>query len=73
MLAVSLGPTEILIIVALIALLFGAKRIPELARSLGRSQSEFKRGIKEGGTTEDEPPREASPPSQGDAPAEKQD
>ena len=36
-----LGPTEMGIIVALIFLLFGAKKIPELARSLGIAQREF--------------------------------
>ena len=52
MLATSLGPTEIAIIVGVLALLFGAKKIPELARSIGRSQSEFKKGLKEGGVEE---------------------
>ena len=50
----DIGGPEILIIIAVIALLFGAKKIPELARSLGRSASEFRRGMREGGTT-DEP------------------
>jgi sec-independent protein translocase protein TatA len=35
---------EILVPLALIALLFGGSRLPELARSLGRAQHEFKRG-----------------------------
>ncbi|HID39926.1 MAG TPA: twin-arginine translocase TatA/TatE family subunit [Calditrichaeota bacterium] len=37
--------TEILIILFIILLLFGAKRIPELARSLGSSVKSFKKGV----------------------------
>lgn len=32
-----LGPTEIIIILAVIMLLFGAKKLPDMARSLGKS------------------------------------
>ena len=39
----SLGFTEIIVIVLVILLIFGAKRIPELARSLGRASYEFKK------------------------------
>ena len=40
-----LGMTEILIIVfVVIILLFGAKKLPELARSIGRAKGEFERG-----------------------------
>ena len=42
------GLWQILIVVALIAVLFGAKRIPELARSLGKAKGEFKKGLQEG-------------------------
>jgi len=42
------GPFEILLILFVILLLFGAKRLPELARSLGKSLSEFKKGKEEG-------------------------
>ena len=38
----GLGPTELIVIFLLIIVLFGAKRLPELARSLGRSIKEFK-------------------------------
>jgi sec-independent protein translocase protein TatA len=50
----SIGLPELLIILAVLLLLFGAKRLPEMARSLGRSSKEFKKGMKEGGGAEDE-------------------
>lgn len=40
----GLGSQEILLILAVIVLLFGATKLPELARSMGRSMGEFKRG-----------------------------
>jgi sec-independent protein translocase protein TatA len=46
----TLGLGEILIILAVVLLLFGAKRLPEIARSLGRSSNEFKKGLKDGTT-----------------------
>ena len=39
------GPREILIIVLIIVLLFGAKKIPELMRSIGSGFREFKHGV----------------------------
>ncbi len=42
------GPLEIIIVLVAILLLFGAKRLPELARALGKSLNEFKRGREEG-------------------------
>ncbi|MFD3002869.1 twin-arginine translocase TatA/TatE family subunit [Pontibacter toksunensis] len=38
----GLGGTEVILILAVILLLFGAKRIPELAKGLGRGIREFK-------------------------------
>jgi sec-independent protein translocase protein TatA len=46
----QVGPMELLIILAVVLLFFGAKRIPELARSLGRGTREFRQGISEGAT-----------------------
>jgi len=40
------GTVEILLIVAIILLLFGARRIPELMKGLGRGAREFKDGLK---------------------------
>lgn len=38
------GPTELIIILAVIVLLFGARKLPDLAGSLGRSAKEFRKG-----------------------------
>lgn len=48
------GIWQILICVVVIALLFGAKKIPEIARSLGRAKGEFKKGLAEGEAKEPE-------------------
>ena len=41
-------PESWLVVLFLIVLLFGADRIPKAARALGRSVSEFKKGVREG-------------------------
>lgn len=43
----GLGYQELLIILVIVLILFGASRLPELARSLGSSVKEFKKGINE--------------------------
>ena len=45
MLAIGLGPTELLIVLLVVILLFGAARLPKLARSLGEAKREFDKGI----------------------------
>ena len=49
-----MGGLELIILLAIILLLFGAKRIPDLARSLGKGTREFRKGISEG-AAEDQP------------------
>ena len=48
------GPWEVILVLLVILLLFGAKRLPELARSLGKSLSEFRRGREEGAKATEE-------------------
>ena len=59
----NIGPWQLIIVIAVIALLFGGKKIPELARSLGKAKGEFKKGLAEGEMADDatpspEPPRQ---------------
>lgn len=41
----QIGPMELIIILAILLLLFGAKKLPELARSIGTSAGELKKGM----------------------------
>jgi sec-independent protein translocase protein TatA len=48
------SPAELLVILGIVVLLFGAKKLPELARSMGKASREFKKGARE--ADEDEQP-----------------
>ena len=48
----GIGPGQMILIGAVILLLFGAKKIPELMRSLGSGMTQFMRGLKEDPTEE---------------------
>jgi sec-independent protein translocase protein TatA len=62
-----IGFQEILIIVVILVILFGARKIPDLARSLGRGITEFKRGIKDEDLSDREhPPQVEKPKEKGD-------
>ncbi|MEW6506901.1 MAG: twin-arginine translocase TatA/TatE family subunit [Bacteroidota bacterium] len=43
----NLGATEIILIVLAILILFGSKKIPELAQGIGKGMREFKKAMKE--------------------------
>lgn len=55
----NMGATEWIIILVIALLLFGATRLPKLARSLGKSANEFKEGLREGAKKEDDDESEA--------------
>ncbi len=45
----DVGAPELLIILAVVLLLFGSKKLPELARSMGRASKEFRKGLRDSG------------------------
>jgi len=44
----GLGAPELIIILLIVLLIFGGSKLPQLARSLGQAQKEFKTGLDEG-------------------------
>ena len=64
----NLGMTELLVILALLLLVFGAKRLPEIGSSMGKGIREFKKSISEVRDSIDESDRPA--PRKLDAPNE---
>jgi sec-independent protein translocase protein TatA len=56
----NFGATELIIILLIVLLLFGAKKLPGLARSLGASAKEFKEGIEQGSTGSEDNQSDAS-------------
>jgi sec-independent protein translocase protein TatA len=62
MVAVTMpGIPELIIILVVLLLLFGAKRLPEIARSVGKSSKEFKKGLRESAEDEDADEEEHRP------------
>jgi len=60
----SMGGAELLIILAIILLFFGAKRVPQLGRSLGQSLREFRQGAAaEDGEVKQLPDKDGEKPS----------
>jgi sec-independent protein translocase protein TatA len=54
---------HILILVAVVTLMFGTKRIPEIGASIGKGIQAFKRGLQDAGNAIEEPPPSPPPPS----------
>lgn len=50
----NLGGPELLIVLIVILVLFGGSKLPKLARSLGQAQNEFKQGLKEGKSADED-------------------
>ncbi len=67
----NLGPWEILLILVVVLLVFGAKRLPEMGAAMGKGIREFKKNISEMKETiekaesDDIPPRKIDAPSTG--------
>jgi TatA/E family protein of Tat protein translocase len=55
-----LGPQDLWVALALGVFFFGAKKLPELSRSLGQAMSEFKKGVT--GTSDEQPPAPPAAP-----------
>jgi sec-independent protein translocase protein TatA len=57
----GMGASELMIILVIILLLFGASKLPDLGRSLGSGLSNFKKGLKEGDEGPTAPPSTSLP------------
>ena len=62
LLAWSVGIWEILIILLVVLLLFGANKIPQLMRGMGQGINEFKKGLKDGESEGTKPPETPGKP-----------
>ncbi|MCX6339676.1 MAG: twin-arginine translocase TatA/TatE family subunit [Candidatus Aureabacteria bacterium] len=59
----NVGLPELIVILFIILLLFGAKRLPEMMKSLGKGVKEFKKGMEEGEGKKESTPDEKKPPT----------
>ena len=68
-----LGPTEILVLVLIVLLLFGASRLPKLARAMREARQEFEKGKDEEppSSKSEAPPAGSQEPASDETPTEK--
>lgn len=57
----DIGPSELLWVIIVLAVLFGASRLPAMGRNLGLGIKEFKRGLSEAGRADDQDASEPGP------------
>ena len=50
----NIGLGELVVILLILLMIFGAKRLPEIGRSLGKTVNEFKKGMRDGSSDDSE-------------------
>lgn len=60
MIAIAVGPPELIIVLVIVLIIFGGSSLPKLAKNLGKAQKEFKDGLAEGGKSAESKPSEQS-------------
>jgi sec-independent protein translocase protein TatA len=64
----DVGPVELLIVLAVVLLLFGSKKLPELAKGMGQAAKEFRSGLHEEGPESPAPAVTSAEPPASEAP-----
>ena len=60
----SIGPTELILILLIVIIIFGAKKLPDLGRSIGEGIKNFKQSVNEGKNSDkDTTPKPPQPPA----------
>jgi len=71
--AFSPGIPELVIILVIVMLLFGAKKLPEMAKSLGQASKEFKKGVADADASPDDDDAPAKPKKSTDTASDEKD
>lgn len=57
------GPTELILIILIIVIIFGARKLPELGKSLGEGIKNFRKSISSRERENESPPEKPQPPT----------